>query len=95
MTNMPHNTQDWREEFRKKCVNSLRMDGNQTLQLTDFISNLLTAQLQNVVEELEGEKFVNPAEAGQFAMHSDGFNQGIEEAQQLLLRKIMENKIHG
>lgn len=31
-------------------------------------------------KELEGEMFVQPEEAGQFGMHADGFNQGLEEA---------------
>lgn len=54
---MTNTTQEnWREEFREKCVYSLRMDGNQTIQLTDFISNLLSSQLKSLVEEIEGLK---------------------------------------
>ena len=35
--------------------------------------------LQSQIDFWEGEMMSNPAEAGQFALHSDGYNQALEE----------------
>jgi hypothetical protein len=35
-------------------------------------------------EKLKAETFPHPSESGQFAMHTDGYNQGIEDAVDIL-----------
>lgn len=36
--------------------------------------------LESLKTKLGGMQFVQPSQAGQFALHTDGYNQGIEEA---------------
>jgi hypothetical protein len=40
-----------------------------------------------VVEKIEGEGFANPAEAGQFSLHADGYNQAIDDIISLITNK--------
>jgi len=46
-----------------------------------------TELLEEIKKEINGMGFVNPAEAGQFAMHNDGYNQAIEDITNLLNKK--------
>lgn len=45
-----NNQVDWRQTFRDKCVNQLRMDGNQVIQLTDFIEQTIHQETAKEVD---------------------------------------------
>lgn len=57
-------------------------------EFQDTIKKLLAtqkAELLNTLEkEIDGMAFKDPAQAGQFAMHSSGYNQGIEEVLEVI-----------
>ena len=81
------------KEFEEKYYNKNTPSGlNQDFRymkvmVDDIKSHLHQSQLKllaGIREMIEGMAFVNPAEAGQFAMHSDGYNQAIEEVVELL-----------
>lgn len=44
-----------------------------------FLKQSFIKYLQSEVERLQGEMFADVAEAGQFAMHSGGYNQALED----------------
>ena len=43
------------------------------------IDSILQSQKDELVEKIEGMGFVDRNEAGQFALHTDGYNQAIED----------------
>ncbi len=58
-----------------------------TLQRTTRIRAL--EEVQRKIEDME---FVNPSEAGQFALHTDGYNQALEEVGETLIDLIQAEK---
>lgn len=60
-----------------------------------MVHDLLSSRHKDTIEliealrsQVDGMGFVNPAEAGQFAMHSDGYNQAVEEVVEYLDSQI-------
>ena len=48
-------------------------------QIKSFITQSHIKAYQSLIDKLTGEMFADPAQAGQFAMHSDGYNQSHED----------------
>lgn len=101
---MKQNTQDWREKFDKEFKYFYPDDGAgrgaidaEPGDLKDFISNLLTAQLTDLVEELEGMKKEIPkncaCDSTRCIWHIQygSYNQTVSDIQNLIKNKI-ENK---
>lgn len=88
------NEPEW--EFERQASLSKFMTKILKIIRDDFIPNELSRERNEVLEEilkdLEGEMFVNPSEAGQFALHADGYNQGIEDSQHIIRKKILALK---
>lgn len=59
-------------------------------EMKSFLKQSFIKYLQSEVERLEGEMFADPAEAGQFAMHSSGYNQALEDQITNLQAQIKE-----
>lgn len=104
---MTHNTQDWRDKFRNKFwsvehglgYSAVQQPTTATMVVEVFIEDLLTSQLQNVVEELEGMK---QEEDSSIYCNCDGecrlngpchqsYNQALSDAQ-TIIRDKMEKK---
>lgn len=51
-----------------------------------FISTLLADKAKVLREEIGGRIFVNPNEAGQFSLHTDGYNQALEDVLETITR---------
>lgn len=72
-------------------------DGTETrkglnpLLLKDIISSQIS-MLEALQEKVKGEQFADIAEAGQFAMHADGYNQALEELDTYLQDQITKCK---
>jgi len=78
------------EEFEKKFFVEINVWGSKEMykvlspyanpkSINDFISQIYITICENEIKRLTGECFVNTAEAGQFALHSDGWNNALEE----------------
>jgi hypothetical protein len=52
--------------------------------IAEYWLALRVKELVDLREKLTAETFPHPSESGQFAMHTDGYNQGIEDAVALL-----------
>lgn len=81
---------NWEEEFRSIGEGSVRFMATRQ-EVKQFISNLLTkkdqehkAELEMIRGELDGNMFVDSNEAGQFRLHSEGYNQGMEDAMSII-----------
>lgn len=61
-----------------------------------FIDSLIDRTVQatedRFIKKIKSEQFVNTAEAGQFALHADGYNQAIEDIIFLITNKSNTNK---
>lgn len=52
------------------------------------IYNFVSSELQGIISDLEDEKIVNSIDAGQFALHTDGYNQALSDAQEIIRRHM-------
>lgn len=44
-----------------------------------FIRDLIAQQRQAILEFIEKNKFTDPSQAGQFALHADGYNEALDD----------------
>lgn len=71
---------DWQEIVKKGVIAYYK----------DAIKESLLSLLKSLREEINGMGFADSAQAGQFAMHTDGYNQGIEEVMDRIDQFIKE-----
>ncbi len=57
-------------------------------EVRSFIQKELSDQAKEIMEKADGMMFIDSNQAGQFALHSDGYNQAIEEIKDLLTTYI-------
>lgn len=76
-----HST-EWKKEFALLwgIAPPSSLKGKKGAEIISFIESTLNKLLERVAGEVSREAFEQPYQAGQFAMHADGYNQGIEEA---------------
>ncbi len=84
-----------REEFEKDIcgIDSSKWEVSYELtpeqvKFKKFLMDSHIKLLEGVVEQINGEMFEDSAQAGQFAMHADGYNQALEEIKSSLLAEI-------
>ena len=58
-------------------------------QIKSFICEQMTEMVEEMIKKIDGMKLVDSAQAGQFAMHADGYNEALEDAQEEL-KEIVE-----
>ena len=89
------------EEFEKKNFEIIDVMHRQTLQINkdpvaekirQFLITSHISYLEGKIKELEGEMFVDSAQAGQFALHTDGINQAYEDQISTLQEELKEAK---
>lgn len=54
--------------------------------LLEFLETARNEERENWLQKIDGMMFVDPSQAGQFSMHTDGYNQAIEEVKELLIK---------
>ena len=76
---------DWSHWHSKESYERIKS------QLVSFIEKEIDLAVKRregeMRKEIEGMSFVDSRQAGQFAMHADGYNQAIEEVLDLLTHK--------
>lgn len=83
------------KEIIEKFSSEISLKGERNriiLQIEDKVRKEYNAKLAKVAEEIEKEMLVDSAQAGQFSMHSDGYNQGLEDSA-FLVRAEMSKKV--
>ncbi len=75
-------TKRWNHPVHRDLVPFMKED------FESFHRESMLALLQSEIEWLEGEMFVDPNQAGQFAMHTDGHNNALEDVVSHLQEQI-------
>lgn len=87
---------DWEKEFREFFDKTLRPKKPTMVNLerelcVAFISQTIQEAVEvrekELIEKIDGMTFVQPSQAGQFALHTDGYNQALEEVISLIQSK--------
>lgn len=76
-------TLEWWVSLKKEDIKRLGL-----AKIFKYHKKYMRQILQALVERLDGEMFLDTSEAGQFRLHSDGYNQSHEDTIQYLQEQI-------
>lgn len=90
-----NNLEKIREEFYHFSEGVMRDKAHPTIQnavVADWFLSKFSSLTEERIKTINGMGFKDPNEAGQFAMHSSGYNQAIEEVIEVLQKDLISNK---